>query len=109
MLIAEYREIMRLPGNLKKSLNRKGKSFSMSEIPSQYKLGKGHVIFFFDKFKFLEERFLELLAEMDRRGYNANFRDSSMFRVSREYYGDYTPTEEAMEINRQRIKERLGK
>jgi deoxyribonuclease (pyrimidine dimer) len=107
-LVAEYREIMRLPKNLNQSLNRKSKPFSMDEIPSQYKLGKGHIKFFFNKFKFLENRFLDLLAEMDRRGYSANFRDSSMFKVSAEYYNDYKPTEEAMEINRQRIAERIG-
>lgn len=108
-LIAEYKEIMRLPNNLKKSLNRKSKPFSMDEIPSQYKLGTGHVKFFFDKFAFLENRFKQLLAEMDSRGYNANFRDSSIFKVSSEFYGDYTPTLDALEINRQRIAERLGK
>lgn len=109
MLVAEYREIMRLPNNLEKSLNRKGKSFSMNEIPSQYKLGTGHVKFFFDKFAFLEKRFKQLLDEMDNRGYNAKFRDSTMFQVSPEFYNDYSPTQNAIEINRERIKERLNK
>ena len=48
-LVAEYREITRLPSNLKLALNRKSKAFSMTEIPSEYVLGKGHVKFFFDK------------------------------------------------------------
>lgn len=107
-LVAEYREIMRLPKNLSTALNRKSSPFSFDEIPSQYKLGKGHVKFFFNKFKFLENRFKQLLDEMDSRGYTANFRDSTMFKVSPEFYGDYSPTPEALEINRQRIKERLG-
>lgn len=45
-LVAEYREIMRLPGNLATSLNRKGKKFDLKEIPEQYTLGTGHVKFF---------------------------------------------------------------
>lgn len=106
-LIAEYREIMRLPNNLRTSLNRKSSPFSLTEIPKEYKMGKGHVKFFFNKFKFLEKRFNELITEMKNRGYNPNFTDSSIFKVSEEFYKDYLPTNDALEINRQRIKECL--
>jgi deoxyribonuclease (pyrimidine dimer) len=109
-LIAEYREITRLPTNLKTSLSRKGKPFSMAEIPSEYKLGSGHVKFFMDKMQFLEKRFEALVAEMLRRGYNPSYLDSSIFKdCPKQFYNDYQPTAEAMEINRQRIKERLAK
>jgi deoxyribonuclease (pyrimidine dimer) len=84
-LVAEYREITRLPGNLNAWINRKSKPPSFDEIPSEYKLGTGHVKFFFNKFKYLEKR------------------------VDKLYYNDYNPTEEAIEINRQRIKERSPK
>ena len=47
-LVAEYREITRLPKNLTKSLSRKAKEFNMDEIPPDYVLGKGHVKFFYD-------------------------------------------------------------
>lgn len=107
MLVAEYVEIMRLPGNLEKALNRKSKPFSFDEIPSQYVLGTGHVKFFFNKMQYLEKRFEQLVEEMLRRGYNPNYRDSSIFtRCSYEFYNDYIPTENALEINRARIKER---
>ena len=106
-LIAEYREITRLPGNLNAWINRKSKAPSFDEIPSEYKLGTGHVKFFYNKFKFLQLRFEAIIEEMLSRGYNPNFTDSSIFkRVDEIYYNDYTPTEEAIEINRQRIKER---
>lgn len=105
-LIAEYREIMRLPGNLKAWLNRKSKSPSFDEIPKEYKLGTGHVKFFYNKFQFLQTRFESLVGEMVARGYNPQFRDSSIFQVDPIYYNGYTPTTEAIEINRQRIKER---
>lgn len=105
-LIAEYREITRLPSNLRTSLNRK-KPFCFSEIPSQYVLGTGHVKFFMDKMQYLEQRFEQLVAEMIRRGYNPNYRDSSIFKnCSPEFYNNYNPTTEAVELNRQRIKER---
>jgi deoxyribonuclease (pyrimidine dimer) len=106
-LIAEYREISRLPKNLLKSLSRPNKPFSFDEIPPAYTLGTGHVKFFYSKMQFLEQRFEQLVAEMLRRGYNPSFRDSSIFiPLDKAFYNNYTPTEEAIEINRQRIKER---
>lgn len=107
MLVSEYREISRLPKNLTKSLNRKGKPFKLTEIPDSYTLGKGHVKFFYNKMLFLKKRYEALIAEMVSRGYNPTFRDSSIFEnCPKEFYNDYTPTIEAIEINRQRIKER---
>ena len=105
-LVAEYREITRLPSNLNAWLNRKTKKPDFKEIPPEYKLGEGHVKFFFLRFQFLEKRFESLVQEMLDRGYNPTYRDSSIFKVDKPFYNDYTPTEEAMEINRQRIKER---
>lgn len=109
-LVAEYREITRLPGNLKQSLTRKTKAFQLTEIPSQYTLGKGHVKFFYDKMLFLQKRFEQLVTEMLRRGYKPNFTDSSIFIPENEkYYNDYSPTENAVKINLERIQERLKK
>jgi deoxyribonuclease (pyrimidine dimer) len=106
-LIAEYREITRLPGNLRASLSRKSKPFSMSEIPSEYVLGTGHVKFFFDKMQYLEQRFQQLTSEMLRRGYNPSYLDSTIFRdVPARFYNDYTPTPLAIALNMARIKER---
>jgi len=106
-LVAEYREITRLPGNLTAWLNRKTKAPDFSEIPAEYKLGTGHVKFFMDKMLFLEKRFEALVTEMLERGYNPTFRDSSIFKPADDrFYNDYTPTEEAIRINRERIKER---
>lgn len=105
-LVAEYREITRLPNNLAKSLSR-AKPFSMSEIPTQYTLGTGHVKYFYNKFRYLQKRFENLVEEMVRRGYNPKYRDSSIFKVEEKFYQDWTPDEEAMRKNRERIKERL--
>ena len=105
-LVAEYREITRLPGNLNKSLSRKGKPFSLSEIPNEYVLGEGHVKFFYNKMKFLQLRFESLVNEMLARGYNPSHRDSAIFYRSDYFWQDWTPTQEAIELNRQRIKER---
>lgn len=109
-LVAEYREITRLPQNLQTSLNRKTKPFSFSEIPQEYTLGKGHVKHFYNKMLFLRKRFELLVEEMLRRGYNPTYRDSSIFaNCPPEFYNDYLPDEKALEINRQRINERNAK
>jgi len=105
-LIAEYKEIMRLPGNLKTSLNRK-KPFDMAEIPSQYTLGKGHVKFFYNKMLYLKNRFELLIAEMKARGYKPNYVDSQIFmNCPIQFLNDYVPDAQAIELNRMRIKER---
>ena len=107
-LVAEVHEIVRLPTNLRQSLSRKSKPFDLKEIPEKYTLGTGHVKFFFNKFGYLKKRFEQLIAEMDRRGYKAKFRDSSIFDVDSKWMGEYSPTPEEIEINRQRISDRLG-
>ncbi len=107
-LMAEYREITRLPSNLRTSLSRKTKPFSLSEIPQKYTLGTGHVKFFYDKMQFLKNRFEQLVLEMQSRGYTTNYTDSSIFDFEPKYMNNYTPTNEAMEINRERIAKRIS-
>lgn len=45
-LVAEYREIMRLPNYLKKSMSSKA-GFKRSMIPKEFTLNTGHVKFFY--------------------------------------------------------------
>jgi deoxyribonuclease (pyrimidine dimer) len=113
-LLAEYREIMRLPNNLKTTLARKGKPFSLSEIPNEYTLGKGHVKFFYNKFQYLLSRYIALANELLKRQYDI---DMNLFetvlveyaKVDFKYFGDYMPDNKALAINRHRINERLGR
>lgn len=107
-LLAEAREITRLPKNLEQSLNRKSKAFSFAEIPPDYVLGKGHVRFFYDKFKWLEKRFEQLIEECENRGFNLTHKDSSIFQnVPSKFYNDWQVSEKAKELNKARIEERI--
>ena len=107
-LLAEVREITRLPNNLYQSLNRKSKPFCESEIPPEYVLGKGHVKYFLNKFKWLENRFIQLLDECKDRGFNITHKDSSIFsNVPVKYYNNWTVSDKALERNRNRIRERI--
>jgi hypothetical protein len=49
MLIAEHREIKRIPNVIKSG------RFSMTNQPSEFTLGTGHVKFFYDKILFLKK------------------------------------------------------
>jgi deoxyribonuclease (pyrimidine dimer) len=109
-LMAEYREMPRLVKNLNTSLNRKGKPFCKSEISPEYILGPGHVKFFFDKFEYLHKRHIKITEELLDRGYNLSNTDSSIFAtVDKKWYNDYIPTNKAIKLNKQRIKQRMPK
>lgn len=68
-LLAELREIIMVPASLRRSLHGKSINDVMRAIPAKFTLGKGHVMFFYDKLAFLQKRFNRLADEMERRGY----------------------------------------
>lgn len=95
-LLAEYRELPRVF-----SLARDTKP---GEAPGAYTLGRGHVLFFYDKLGWLADRHRSLVNEMRARGYAVNYPEPPQ--GAEHLYGDYVPTPEALAINRARIKER---
>ena len=107
-LVAEYREIFMVPGSLKRVLKSKS-GFVQSKVPASYTLNKGHVYFFFDKGLYLEKRYQLLINEMKKRGMNP---DSNRTFPSSVYpqalFNDWEPTEDEMNIARERIKLRIS-
>jgi len=102
-LVAEYRELPRLFKLAESYWNRDKRQ----PLPADYRLGKGHVLFFYNKLTFLKQRFELLVKEMITRGYKPAYTDAPMVSCPACAYNDYTPTNEAISINTQRIKERL--
>lgn len=103
-LVAEYREIVRVFALSRKDVGK-------IQPPEKYVLGAGHVRFFYDKLAFILNRYKALIDEMIRRGYNPKPVDLAEL-VSGIYIGkfnDYVPTDEALALNRQRIKDRMPK
>lgn len=96
-LVAEYREMLRL---------RHAKIKTKTKIPKKYKMGTGHVTFFYDKGMFLIKRHEELCLEMKKRGFAVNF-SLDLSSWSKERMNDWTPSQEEIEINKARICERL--
>ena len=103
-LLAEHREIKRLPHCLERSL----KSRSKRRIPSEFCLGTGHVLFFLDKMKFVSRRYKELYAECCKRGFTVTDYSSNFENISMDYLNDYIPTNTEKEILIKRISERLN-
>lgn len=107
-LQAELKEITRVFGYARKAQFDiiKGKR----NIPKEYTLGTGHVLFFYPRLKFIADRYESLVAEMKRRGYNVNpiAREKLLKGIDIRLHNDYTPTQEAIEINKQRISDRLS-
>jgi hypothetical protein len=104
-LVAEYRELPRIFGLVRARIE-KGHSPSECKIPTEYRLGAGHVTFFYDKLGFLAKRQRSLIKEMLDRKYSPSFTSVDISDIPPEWKSDYTPTEEALLINRRRIKER---
>ena len=106
---AEYRELPRLFGQIQKAIER-GESPNDPRNPTEYKLGKGHTRFFYNKVAWLIVRYKSLVIECERRGRVVNFPrvPDSVRTIPAIWWGVWTPTPEALEINRQRIKDRLN-
>jgi len=106
---AEYRELPRLFGQILKAIER-GEQPNDKRNPKQYKLGTGHTRFFYDKTCWLCKRYYNLVAECQKRGRVVNFPAPPpiVFDIPIEWWNDWQPTPEAMELNRQRIQERLN-
>jgi len=66
-LVAEYREIFMVGSSLQRSLRSPNWKKTKKSIPKKFTLNKGHVKFFYDKGKYLSERYDELIQEMKRR------------------------------------------
>ncbi|MCW9699252.1 MULTISPECIES: pyrimidine dimer DNA glycosylase/endonuclease V [unclassified Avibacterium] len=102
-LLAEHRELTRIPNAV-----AKGK-YNLTGQPADYKLGEGHVRFFFNKLAFLKKRYDLLHQECQARGFNVQYFWSADLPLDPSLWQDYQPTEQALKINRERIQLRMPK
>lgn len=105
-LVAEYRELPRVF-----ALARNAHQRGPVHAPTEYTLGKGHLLFFYTRLGYLAKRHAELVLEMQRRGYQPTFLTpltQAHADIPASLWGDWTPSEQAQHLNRQRIAERGG-
>jgi deoxyribonuclease (pyrimidine dimer) len=102
-LLAEHREIKRVPNAIKSG------RFSMKGAPSKFTLGTGHVKFFYDKQKYLLDRYRRIHAECLLRGHKVtDFSEAwSGLEQMAWCWNDWDETEEANNLVSARINERL--
>lgn len=101
-LMAEHRELKRIPNVVSRG------RYNLKTSPQEFTLGKGHVSFFYTRLGYLKERYLELYAECRLRGFNVQNYVNSWDGVPSHLMGGYTPTEKAIQIVSERIKDRLA-
>jgi len=107
-LRAEHREMKRIPNNL-----AKGKYRLDRELPANYTVrtndnpegGKGHESFFINKLAFLKNRYCDLMNEIHSRGFEASdmWNKDVTEETFPEFWNDYVPSQEAIDLNMKRI------
>ncbi len=108
-LIAEYREIFMVGSALKRSIRSKNWEKTKNKIPKEFTLNQGHVKFFYNKGKYLHERYLKIVEEMKRRGMNPN--PSRRFKKEQwpdELYKDWKPKTRDILVIKERIQEKIN-
>ena len=105
-LIAEYKEVVRIFGLARKCQYELHKK----KIPNEYTLGTNHCVFFYDKLKYITERYDALCNEMINRGYTCNrvAKHELEQGIDRSLFWNYSPTAAATKLNRDRINLRLA-
>jgi len=101
-LLAEHREIKRIPNVIKSG------RYSLEGIPEEFKLGTGHVKFFYNKLKYLSKRYEALYQECVARGFNMTYFGNAFKGLPPELFNDYEPTPKGIAEVRERIRERLS-
>lgn len=102
-LLAEHREIKRLPYQWRKSFHNGYLSFA----PEKFTLGKGHVLFFLNKQNFILKRYLALYDECINRGFNVQNYSENWNYIKSDYMKDYEPTLEERQLLVERIIDRI--
>lgn len=108
-LVAEYRELPRIFGAVRKAVER-GELPTDERNPPTYRLGKGHVRFFYPRLGYLCERQREIVIEMKDRGITVNY-EAPMRRdypdIPDEWFGMWQPDLESIYLNAERILKRM--
>lgn len=99
-LLAEHREIKRIPNAIHAG------RYNMSGIPEQFTLGTGHVKFFYNKLKYLWDRYRRIHNECLKRGFKVHEFNESFMHLPKELWNDYEPTVRDREILKERLMEK---
>lgn len=99
-LVAEYNEILMLIGHVKKFPKIRNQ-------PEQYCLGPGHINFFKNKLKYLQDRHEFLKKEMIKRDYKPT-KSIDLTKFDKELVNDWKPREKDYKIIKKRLIEKIN-
>jgi deoxyribonuclease (pyrimidine dimer) len=99
-LLAFHREAVRLPNTI-----NSGKAKLDGNYPKVYTLGTGHCKFFYNKLKWLHRAYNDAYEECKARGFNVTYMWPES--VPMKLYNDWEVIQEAIDINRKRIADRI--
>lgn len=108
-LVAEYRELPRVFALVRAAIAR-GEKPDDPRNPLEYRLGSGHVRFFYCRLGYLAHRQASLVQEMRARGYQPQY-DNALALLDglpAEWCQSWEPTPEAVALNKARIAERTS-
>lgn len=91
-LLAEHREIKRIPNTIKS-----GKAV-IKNIPESFRLGAGHVKYYYNKLEYLHKRYKLLYLECKDRGFNVQNYNSCFENLPQHLYNDWTEDENTRKI-----------
>ena len=104
-LMAEYFELPRLYPLIIKAAQRDDR-----EIPAEYLMGEGHMRFFYNKLSYLFQRHNKLQLEGIKRQLKLVIdpkvqmpTELALRNLNSWWWGDYKPTPEAIQLNRDRL------
>ena len=100
-LIAEYNEILMLLGYVKKNPYIK-----IENLPKEYRLGEGHILFFKNKLKYLEKRFTKIKKEMGRRKFNPT-KEVNLSCFDKNLRKNWKPCKKDKEIIKKRLNQKI--
>lgn len=106
-LIAEYRELPRVFGAVRKHVAN-GKKVWQFKISEHFILGSGHVTFFYNKLEFLRKRQEAIIAECLKRGFNIKDTTVDISDIPPEWCNDYVPTDRAIRLSQERLNEKIA-
>jgi len=106
-LIAEYREIPRIPNAVRKLLETKGSFDILKSLPESYVLGTGHVKFFYDKLQYIKNRHDSLKVEGKRRGFNLDLITINLDGIPELFKKDFVSKTKDVILNLKRIEDKI--
>ena len=106
-LIAEWREIPRIPNAVRKLLQNKGSFDIIKTIPDDYVLGTNHVRFFYDKLGFIKKRHELLKQEGKNRGFNLDSITIDLEGIPEMFKKDFVILKKSVTLNLERISEKI--